>query len=992
MPTTNHSKARPTSRVFSLKALSAAVLTATLFANAHAAGLGKLTVLSSLGQPLHAEIELTSVSKDELSTLAPRLASVDAFKQAGIDFNPVLFNLRFAVEQRAGRTFIRVTSPQPINEPFVDMLIELGGGNSRLIREYTFLLDPPDLRNSQSPQTAAPIVLPPAPLARREQAATPPAAQQAAPAETQQAPAARQPATPERPARATAPQPAAPAAPAEGSEHTVRRGDSLSKIAGQYRQPGVSLDQMLVALYRANPDAFIGNNMNRLRSGQILSVPNAEAAGAIAQREARGVVLAHAADFNNYRSKLAGQVAVAAPQKSAEPAQAATGKITARVEEQKTPANESKDKLKLSKSIAGAADKGGASEEDRIAKEKALAEANARVKELEKNVGDLQKLLEIKNKEMADRQKLADAAKGAAAAAAPAAAAPVAPAAPAPAPAPVASAPVASAPAASAPAASAPAAPAASAPAAKPAPKRVVAEDPSITDMLFDNPLIPAAVLTLLAGLGGFYVWRRRKQEAKPFEDSILSDSTLKTNSLFGSTGGQSVDTNNSIFNSSFAPSVSQLDSNEVDPVAEADVYIAYGRDAQAEEILKEALRTQPERHAVRVKLLEIYANRKDLRSFEVLATELYSMTKGEGEDWAQAAALGHGIDPKNPLYAGGKPAADSAAAAATAAVAAPAAAATPPADDLDLDTLLPMGDETAPSPAAEEPAPAEEAAPAEEPRAVANANELDFDLEGLSADSLDTPAPAAAAPAPMPEEIKSEIEDINFDFLDSPSTASATVEEPKAEEPVESKSDDMSLDMPSLDMPPLDIPAATPAPAAEMPALEIPSLDLPSEKKQDEPVPSLEMPSLDMRALDVPEPEPVAVAAAAPEMEPALAAVVTDNLDVAEEHPVAAPAVVTAAAKAEPEAMEFDLSGITLELNPEEGKSGLVQETYGVHDTGNAEDYSNNAEMATKLDLAVAYQEIGDKEGARELLEEVVKGGSPDQSEKARNLLAKLG
>jgi pilus assembly protein FimV len=77
------------------------------------------------------------------------------------------------------------------------------------------------------------------------------------------------------------------------------------------------------------------------------------------------------------------------------------------------------------------------------------------------------------------------------------------------------------------------------------------------------------------------------------------------------------VDTNNSVFNSNFAPSASQLDTNEVDPVAEADVYIAYGRDAQAEEILKEALRTHPERHAVRLKLLEIYVTRKDARAFE---------------------------------------------------------------------------------------------------------------------------------------------------------------------------------------------------------------------------------------------------------------------------------------------------------------------------------------------------------------------------------------
>ncbi len=173
-------------------------------------------------------------------------------------------------------------------------------------------------------------------------------------------------------------------------------------------------------------------------------------------------------------------------------------------------------------------------------------------------------------------------------------------------------------------------------------------------DSLLGNPLIAGGAAALLVGLGAFGIYSRKRKQ-KSFGDSIINDSSLKANSLFGSTGGQSVDTNNSVFNSNFAPSASQLDSNEVDPVAEADVYIAYGRDAQAEEILKEALRTQPDRHAVRVKLLEIYANRKDLRSFEVLASELYALTKGEGKDWQQAAALGQALDPKNPLYASGK-------------------------------------------------------------------------------------------------------------------------------------------------------------------------------------------------------------------------------------------------------------------------------------------------------------------------------------------------
>src|SRR4029453_1491360 len=123
---------------------------------------------------------------------------------------------------------------------------------------------------------------------------------------------------------------------------------------------------------------------------------------------------------------------------------------------------------------------------------------------------------------------------------------------------------------------------------------------------------------------------------------------------LFGATGGQSVDTGTSTFNSSFIPAASQLDSNEVDPVAEADVYIAYGREEQAEEILKEALRLQPDRHPVRVKLLEIYSRRGDKASFNAVAEELRDRTGGIGDDWERASKLGRSLDPANAMFAGG--------------------------------------------------------------------------------------------------------------------------------------------------------------------------------------------------------------------------------------------------------------------------------------------------------------------------------------------------
>jgi pilus assembly protein FimV len=418
MPSNMHSNKRPPFGPFNLKTISVAVASALLFSNAYAAGLGKLTVLSSLGQPLRAEIELTSVSKDEAGTLAAKLASADAFRQANIDYHSALMSLRFAVEQRGERQFIRVTSGQPLNEPFVDMLLELSGPNGRLIREYTFLLDPPDLRTTQSAQIA-PAPLPESTVSRTPQPIiqTEPAPQAASESVTKpRQEGASGVVKPGRQSRSSA--------EARGEtnkgEYRVRNGDYLARIASQMKPSGVSLDQMLVALYQANPDAFVGNNMNRLKAGQILSVPNAETAHSISGAEARGVIVAQAADFNTYRSKLAGQVATAAAQKTKENTQSVSGKITAKVEEKPTPASESKDKLKLSNTLSVPGAKGdkaagsAGTAEDKIAKEKAIAEAGSRVKELEKNVNELQKLLEVKNKNLADQQnqqKQADAAK-----------------------------------------------------------------------------------------------------------------------------------------------------------------------------------------------------------------------------------------------------------------------------------------------------------------------------------------------------------------------------------------------------------------------------------------------------------------------------------------------------------------------------------------------------------------------------------------------------
>jgi pilus assembly protein FimV len=632
-----------------------------------AAGLGRLSVQSGLGQPLRAELEVTSVGRDEAPTLAVRLAPPAAFRAANLEYNAALTNLRFALDRRTdGNYVVRISSAQPVNEPYLDVMIELTWATGRVIREYTVLLDPPALKTQ--PDIVAPAA-PPAPVA----AAPMPAPRAAAPAPAPAAPMAVAPAPAPAPSPAPAPKAAPAPSTASGGSYTVKSGDTLGKIANQNRS-AASLDQMLVALFRANPEAFINNNMNLLRAGAQLSIPSdAEAAG-VSAPDARKEVVAQSADFAAYRSRLAQAAGGAAPVAKAPAAAAGGGQVTTKVEDRSATAKPGGDQLKIAKADdkATAAAAAAAKADEAAAKQRALKEEQERAAQLKKTNEAIQKALEVQSKAGAQAQKQAEQAKAAPAAAPPPPAPAVAP--PAPAPAPVAAAPAPTPP----PPAPAPApepmkteaakaeAPVAAAPAPAPAPAPVKkaappppppAEEPGFMDDLLGNTTTQlglAGIVALLAGLFGWSWYRKRKAEgSSKFKDT---EEGLQANSLFGATGGQSVDTGTSTFNSSFIPAASQLDSNEVDPVAEADVYIAYGREEQAEDILKEALRMQPDRHAVRVKLLEIFSRRGDKASFMTMIEDLRERTGGAGEDWEKAIKLGHAVDPNHPMFAGAAP------------------------------------------------------------------------------------------------------------------------------------------------------------------------------------------------------------------------------------------------------------------------------------------------------------------------------------------------
>src|SRR5579864_1564316 len=191
-----------------------------------AAGLGKLTVLSALGQPLSAEIEIVALQAGEYDGLSAKLASLDAFRQASVDVNPALLSVKFAIVQRAGGKYVlTLTSKQAMNEPFVDMLVELGWANGRLVREYTFLLDPPEYAAPSAPAPAqtvqAPIVAPVAvPAAAPAQAAAPTEA--AAPAVSTSTPTGQAESAASAPTVAVAPVPPVEGGPTQATPAATR--------------------------------------------------------------------------------------------------------------------------------------------------------------------------------------------------------------------------------------------------------------------------------------------------------------------------------------------------------------------------------------------------------------------------------------------------------------------------------------------------------------------------------------------------------------------------------------------------------------------------------------------------------------------------------------------------------------------------------------------------------------------------------------------------
>lgn len=907
-------------------------------------GLGRLVVESGLDEPLNAHVRLIDPTPNELKTLSPSLAPRAVFDAAGVDRHHFLTRINYAIKQhKDGNYYIELSTDGPFREPFIQTLLEVDWAGGQLVREYNALLDPPHWIASQHPAILAPTViapaaqaatvpatvLPPAPAAlspeQQQTVTTPkPAAPPVSttstllgPSGSMQAAATPAPQIPKVEANTT-PAPERSSSWANTTQYTVRNGDTLSGIAHKITvDRNISPEQVMIALLRANPDAFFQHNINNLMSGKILKVPARKRVASVSKAHALKDFRVQYDAWQEYKVKLAAashamrapsgsaqaaghgaqspaKASVAAKSKSAPNATAAQTKTAG------TAANGSAGEALLSivrselnaestggqssKSAGPATVKKGAAgertvlshkmttlEEQIDARQQQNKELRQRVGKMRKQVQNTARLITIENRELALSEKQAAKPKPATAAAHPAAPKPLM-----------------------------------RRPITKPLvrPSIIIPQPQSegliqgLVGDIFGNPLTLAmlgGVAALGVGILAMYYLRRRRAKAE-FEESILSGGSLATDASSVSDSGNQAAASDTSFLSDFSQGgMGNIHTDEVDPIAEAEVYLAYGRDEQAEEILKEATVKDPHRQELKQKLLEIYLQRNDVVAFETLAEELYAQIEGKGgKVWEKVEEMGRKISPKNPMFRGEAPSRKTGAAT----------------DEMDM--LEEMTRTTGP-------------------------------IMAGAATSMMSDMPQSAAPvAPLPE-----TGGIDFNIASTAAPAAAgigdTAESSAAPASFASVNFDQNLASTPVAAPVADV-AQSPAAAADTGFdLDFSLEGVPSTGDANE------------ISLDT---------ATSTEGEPTL-----DFGTIAGEVPHAD-------------------DGIAFLADADSGAPALEFESA---DEGSTEGQSQWDETTTKLDLAKAYIDMGDAEGARSILDEVMTEGNETQKNQARELATQI-
>ncbi|MEX0942778.1 MAG: FimV/HubP family polar landmark protein [Pseudomonadales bacterium] len=541
------------------------VLTSVICGNAYGLGLGELELRSALNQEFDAEIALTKVRGLEVDEILPGLASQEDFQRVGVERGYMLTDLRFKVVQKSnGELAVRVSSTRPIVEPFLNFIVEVLWPNGRILREYTVLLDPPVFGEegvqALSPAQSGPRVAAPRPAAPRQapQPATTPAA----------APSERRSRLEE-------------GSMAGGEYGMTGPGDTLWAIAMKVRpDSSITVQQTMLALKRANPDAFINDNINLLKAGYVLRIPDRNEMQRQSASAAVREVRLQNEEFEAYRG-------------GAQVAQLdATGRRQSRAGDTGGQSDEGELRLVASDSSQGQRAGSGAdnaraeelSEELAVAKEdldrarRASAEMNSRLADLEEQIQTANDLVKLKDDQLATLRAQVQRMQ-AAAEAAPA----------------------------------------------------VVASKPPAQGSLLSNPLVLMAlgVLAIGAAVGGLF-YMRRKNTSEYEEDEF--------NAFAVEDDEGSVDETDEEVGMGVVEEDEELDAQTSDPIGEAEIYIAYGRFPQAISFLQNAIEEEPERADIQLKLLEVYVQTEDATAFNLQFEQLRAL--GDEEAIAKASAL----------------------------------------------------------------------------------------------------------------------------------------------------------------------------------------------------------------------------------------------------------------------------------------------------------------------------------------------------------------
>jgi pilus assembly protein FimV len=951
---------------------------------AMALGLGDIHLHSSLNAPLDADIELIGATPEDLANLKAQVASREDFAKNGLDWPAFLSTVTLKpMHTSDGRDIIKVSSATAITEPFVTLLVEINWARGHVAHEYTVLLDPPVYTPDQGRAAAPPVVAPAVGATTRGGA-------------IERAPAAPQPA----PALPQQPAPAAPSASSQtsGQTYRVQRGDTLSRIASHESQSATTPDvrRWMVATYEGNLDAF-DKNMNVLRAGSVLRLPDAAALGAVSAGEALAEI----------RKQYAAWHTGAAPTPSA-PA-AARGSDTGRLR-LVTPGAEAS---------AGSGAANAAATDSRA--------LQGKVQQLQAQLDESQRLLAVRNADLAKLQAQLAAAQTAGQPASKGAA-PASPPVAAPAPAPAAPAPERSS--------------AAAAPTSAPAPEEVAASSQppvkhrphvvttvptdegngSILATLTRYWWLLAALVLAAAAFLGLRVWRERQQSS--FDDSLgrlnagsggstgEHESTYDTQPLvplrnesivveesgahakprFEGTASARAPHHVTADQTISAETAVNLDQG--DPLAEADFHMAYGLYDQAADLVRIAIQRDPTRRDLKLKLLEVFFVWGNKEQFLHSAHELAS-TRAEAApgEWEKILIMGKQIAPEDPLFAGGMAVSGAAAAGVDLdleggqgsgidfdVVGSPSAVVRA-GDDIDLDIGTAIGERDATAETA--------AAQATDKNLALHTDSLTGSTQEMTAGRM-----AAARFGGLNEGITTESPTIEQQLGEATSVSTvrqkvqrALQQTPRGDQTAELAIDDLGLDLNSLDtvdQPALGAGADAPTMVAGLDERSRQLLESTAEDRAPDFGDASETPTgswqFDGSATDAPihmESAERDIGATA-----SLAVLSSDldfNLDLPEpEH---------SAGAAAHNGLDLDVGAATIPDAAYTQTQKLGTEDLALPDL----EPVTMSEVGTKLDLARAYMDMGDPEGARNILEEVVSEGSVAQKQEAQRLIESL-